>query len=211
MTIVGVVKHVRYQTLETQSRVQLYWPYAQNPWAYISLAVRTSLDPASLAAPIRREVLKTDPEQPIAMVRTMDQLLAGSLARRRFSMLLLASFAGTALLLAAVGTYGVISYAVTQRAHEMGIRTALGAPRLVILRLILGQGLLLTATGVAIGLAGSIAVTRLIADLLFNVRPTDPVTFAMVALFLTAVALTASLLPALRATKVDPVVVLRNE
>jgi putative ABC transport system permease protein len=211
MTIVGVVKHVRYQTLETQSRVQLYWPYAQNPWPYISLAARTWLDPASLAGAIQREVLKIDPEQPIAMVRTMDQLLADSLARRRFSMLLLASFAGTALLLAAVGIYGVVSYAVTQQAHEMGIRAALGATRFVILRLVLGQGLLVTTTGVAIGLVGSIAVTRLIAGLLFNVRPTDPVTFAIVALFLAAVALTASLLPALRATKVDPVVVLRNE
>lgn len=210
-TIVGVVGHVRYRTLEAQSRVQLYWPYAQDPWHHVSLAVRTSLEPRSLAATIQREVLAIDPDQPVSTVRTMQEFLFDSIARRRFSMLLLAVFAGVALALAAVGIYGVISYMVTQRAHEMGIRMALGASRASVLRLVLGQSLSLTFAGVALGLSGSLLLTRLISSLLFNVKPTDPATFAVVGGFLTAVAMLASLLPASKATKVDPMVVLRYE
>jgi predicted permease len=210
-TIVGVVGHVRYRTLEAQSRVQLYWPYAQGPWPSVSLAVRTSLEPRSLAATIQREVLAIDPDQPVSTVRTMQELLFDSIARRRFSMLLLAVFAGVAVALAAVGIYGVISYMVTQRAHEMGIRMALGASRASVLRLVLGHSLSLTLAGVILGLAGSMLLTRLISSLLFNVKSTDPATFAAVAGFLTAVALLASLLPASKATKVDPMVVFRYE
>ena len=211
MTIVGVVGHVRYRTLEAQSRVQLYWPYAQDPWPYMSLAVRTSKDPLSLASSIQKLVLAVDPDQPVSMVRTMEQLLADSIARRKFSMLLLAIFAAIALLLAAVGIYGVISYAVDQRAHEMGIRMALGASRVNILRLILGQTLFLAVAGVVLGVIGSLAMTRLIAGLLFNVQPTDPFTFACVSGFLMLVALLAGLVPAGRAAGVDPMVILRNE
>jgi len=210
-TIVGVVRHIRYRTLEAQSRVQLYWPYAQDPWHHVSLAVRTSLEPRSLAATIQREVLAIDPDQPVSTVRTMQEFLFDSIARRRFSMLLLAVFAGVALALAAVGIYGVISYMVTQRAHEMGIRMALGASRASVLRLVLGQSLSLTFAGVVLGLTGSLLLTRLISSLLFNVKSTDPATFAAVAGFLTAVTLLASLLPASKATKVDPMVVLRYE
>ena len=210
-TIVGVVGHVRYRTLEAQSRVQLYWPYAQDPVPYISLVVRTPLEPRSLAVEIQRKVLAIDPDQPISSVRTMQELLSDSVARRRFSMTLLALFAGVALLLAAVGIYGVISYTVTLRAHEIGIRVALGASRGGVLWLVLGQSLVLTVAGVFLGLAGSLLVSRVISGLLFNVRPTDPATFAIVAAFLAAVAALASLLPAGRASRVDPMVALRYE
>ncbi len=210
-TIVGVVGHVRYRTLEAQSRVQLYWPYAQDPVPGISLAVRTSLEPHSLAAEVQREVLAIDPDQPVSAVRTMQELLADSLTRRKFSMTLLSIFAGVALLLAAVGIYGVISYTVTQRIHEIGIRMALGASRRGVLWLILGQGLFLTLAGVFLGLAGSLLVSRVISGLLFDVKPMDPVTLAVVAAFLTAIAMLASVLPAGRAVRVDPVVALRYE
>lgn len=210
-TVVGVVGHVRYRTLEAQSRVQLYWPYAQDPWPFVSLAVRTSQEPRSLANAVKREVLAIDPDLPIHTVRTMSQLLAGSVARRKFSMLLLAIFAGLALVLAAVGIYGVISYMVTQRQHELGIRMALGASQANVLRLVLSQSLSLTLCGILTGLAGSLMLTGLVASLLFNVRPADPVTFALVTGFLALVAILASLLPAARATRVDPMVVLRCE
>jgi putative ABC transport system permease protein len=210
-TIVGVVGHVRYRTLEAQSRVQLYWPYSQDPWPSVSLAVRTSLEPGSLANAIQREVLAIDPDLPIHAVRTMPELLADSVARRKFSMLLLAIFAGVALALAAVGIYGVISYMVTQRVHEMGIRMALGASQASVLRLVLSQSLYLTLCGILMGLAGSLLLTRLVASLLFNVRSTDPATLALVTGFLALVAILASLLPAARATRVDPMIVLRCE
>ncbi len=211
MTIVGVVKHVRYLTLEAPSRVQLYWPHKQNPPRSMSLALRTSLDPRSLANTVQREVLALDADQPVYLIRTMDEFLADSLARRRFSMLLLAVFAGIALLLAAVGIYGVISYAVTQRSHEMGIRLALGASRVSVLKLILGQSLILTSTGVVLGIGGSLALTRLISALLFDVKPTDIATYALVPALLLVVALIASFIPARRATNVDPMIVLRYE
>ncbi len=210
-TIVGVVAHVRYRTLEAQSRVQLYWPYAQGPWPYVGLAVRTSLEPHSLASAIQREVLAIDPDQPVSNLRTMQELLSESVARRRFSLLLLVIFAGIALMLAAIGIYGVISYMVTQRAHEMGIRMAIGASRASVLKLVLGQSLTLTLTGLFLGLSGSLLLSRFIASLLFDLKPTDPATLATVAAFLSAVATFASLLPASRATRVDPMITLRCE
>jgi predicted permease len=200
MTIVGIVRHVRYRTLEAQSRVALYWPHAQNPWPSMSLAVRTSADPRTLATAIQREVLSVDPDQPIYKVRTMNELMADSVARRRLAMVLLAIFAGAALVLAAVGIYGVMSYVVTQRAHEMGIRMALGASRTNVLRLVLSQSLSLALAGVGLGLVGSTVVAGLLSGLLFKVPPRDPVTFVLVALVLTAVAVVASYLPARRAT-----------
>jgi len=212
MTIVGVVGHVRYRTLEAQSRVTYYWPLAQNPWPAMSLALRTSSsEPHALVATVQREVLAIDPDQPVHKVRTMQQMMADSVARRRFAMVLLAIFAGSALLLAAIGIYGVMSYSVTQRSHEMGIRLALGASRASVLRLILGHSLSLALMGVALGLAGSLVMAGLISSLLFNVKSRDPVTFTLVALALTLVALAASYLPARRATQVDPVVSLRYE
>jgi putative ABC transport system permease protein len=212
MTIVGVVHHVRYRTLEAASRVTLYWPHAQSPRPSMSLVVRTtSADPRALGATVQRAVLAVDPDQPVYKVRTMMELMADSVARRRLAMLLLAIFAGAALLLAGVGIYGVMSYTVTQRAHEMGIRMALGASRANVLRLILGQSLALTLSGIALGLAGSLAMAGMISSLLFNVKSRDPLTLGLVALGLAVVALLASYLPAHRATRVDPVVSLRYE
>jgi putative ABC transport system permease protein len=211
MTVVGVVKHVRYRTLEERSRVQLYWPHLQNPSRSMSLALRTSVDPAALSPAVQRVILGLDPDRPVSRVRTMEELLADSIARRKFSMLLLAIFAAAALLLASIGVYGVLSFAVTQRSHEMGIRMALGASRGSVLRLVMSQSLALALTGAAIGLAASFWLTRLISTLLFDVKAHDPATFALVPAFLVAVALAAGYLPARRATKVDPMIVLRYE
>jgi putative ABC transport system permease protein len=178
----------------------------------MSLALRTSSpEPRALAATVQREILAIDPDQPVYKVRTMDELMADSMARRRLAMLLLALFAVVALVLAAVGIYGVMSFSVTQRAHEMGIRLALGASRASVFRLVLGQSLWLALAGVALGLAGSLVMAGLISSLLFNVKPRDPLTFSLVAMLLTLVALIASYLPARKATKVDPVVSLRYE
>ncbi|HEV8132075.1 MAG TPA: ABC transporter permease [Acidobacteriota bacterium] len=223
MKIVGVVRHVRYRTLEARSRVQLYWPHAQNPWPAMSLAIHTSasaasdapkqrlVNPESLAAAIRQEVAAIDKDQPVYRIRTMAQILSDSIGRRRLLMVLLSIFAGMALLLAAVGIYGVMSYAVTQRAHEIGIRMALGAQRRQVVGLVLAQSLGLIAAGVLAGMLGSLVLSRLITTLLFNVREKDPSTFAVVALMLTAVALLASYIPARRATQLDPMHVLRQE
>jgi predicted permease len=210
-TIVGVVRHVRYRTLEAPSRVQFYWPEAQNPSGSLSLAIRTANDPRSLAGPIERLVLAIDPEQPVYAVRTMDELMENSMARRRLSMLLLSVFAALALVLAAVGIYGVISYSVAQRTQELGIRMALGASRVQVLRMVLGQSLGLVLAGVVLGLAGGILLTRFMAGLLFHVRASDPATFAAVALMLLAAGLVAALVPARRATLIQPIEALRQE
>jgi predicted permease len=160
MTVVGVVRHVRYRTLAEPSRVEVYGTQAQFPLTSLSLTIRTSLDPLSLAPAVQKEIQAVDPEQPVYRVRTMDELLASSLARRRLSMLLLAIFAGAALALAAIGIYGLMSHWVSQRSHEMGIRMALGAKYGDVLKLVLGQGLLLTVIGIVIGLAGRSAPFR---------------------------------------------------
>ena len=212
-TIVGVVRHVRYRTLESPSRVEFYWPYEQTsfPLASMSLAIHTSSDPRSLAGVVQREVQALDPDQPVYRIRTMNELMAESVARRRLSMFLLAIFAGLALALAAVGIYGIMSYTVAQRAHEVGIRMALGASSADVVRMVLGQSLGLTIGGILVGLAGSLALTNFLSSLLFNVKATDAATFLLVALILAIVALIASFVPAYRATTVDPVNALREE
>ena len=210
-SIVGVVKHVRYRSLEAQSRVQLYWPEAQGPTSDLSLTVRTSGDPMSLSTAVQKQVQAVDPDQPVYRVRTMREMMSESIARRRLAMLFLSIFAGAALALAVVGIYGITSYSVAQRSQEMGVRMALGASRSTILRLVLGQSLLLTAIGVALGLAGSLVLTHLMSSLLFNVTSTDPVTFALVALVLAFAAILAAYIPGWRATRVDPMVALRYE
>jgi predicted permease len=211
MRIVGVVKHVRYRTLEAQSRVEVYFPHAQRPYPDLALVVKTAGDPFALAPAVEREVLTVDPDQPVYKVATMAQLMSDSIARRRLSMLLLAVFAAAALLLAAVGIYGIISYSVAQRRHEMGIRMALGASRFDLLRLVLGQSLWTTLAGVVIGLAGAGFLTRFMSSLLFSVRAADPATFLLVAGGLIVIALLASYIPARRATSVDPMHALRVE
>jgi putative ABC transport system permease protein len=177
----------------------------------MNLVLRTSADPLALAAAVRREVQSLDPNQPLYNITTMEETLDRSLATQRLSTMLLMMFAGVALVLAAVGLYGVMSYVVTQRRHEIGIRMALGAQRADVLRLILRQGMWLTACGVVLGLTASFALSRLMASLLFGVSPTDPLTFVLVALALAVVTLVACLVPARRALKVDPMIALRYE
>jgi predicted permease len=211
MTIVGVVKHVRYRTLEAPSRVQLYWPEAQMPWPFLGIAVRTVSDPHALAGAVRKLVLALDPTQPVYDVRTLEEAVAESVARRRFSMVLLGLFAAIALALAAAGIYGVFSLLVSERRHEIGVRAALGASRGQILRLVLGQSLSLTLAGAAAGLAGAAASTRLLSSMLFGIEATDPCTFALATAGLVAAAMLASYLPARRAMAVAPADALRQE
>jgi putative ABC transport system permease protein len=217
-TIIGVIGDVRQSGLNQPVVTEIYTLHEQelaskfaNPSNYMYLAVRTAGEPSSLVGAIRHEVQQLDPEQPIADVATMEELLATSLSQSRFSTLLLGVFAGVALLLAAVGLYGVISYSVEQRTHEIGIRVALGAQSGDVLKLVVRQGLTLTIAGVAIGLGASLLVTRVMTSLLYGVTATDPLTFAIIPLLLTGAALAASFIPARRATKVDPMVALRYE
>jgi predicted permease len=210
--IVGVVRDVRYNALDTAAGEQVYAPFdLYSGGSYRTLVVRTEGDPLSLLSAVRGEVQAIDKDQPISYIRTMEEMVARSVSQRRFNMLLLAVFAGVALLMAAVGIYGVMSYSVEQRTHEIGLRMALGANTADVLRLLLGQGMKLVVIGVAIGLAAAIAMTRLISSLLFDVRATDPVTYVAIALLLAAVSLLACYIPARRAAKVDPVVALRFE
>jgi putative ABC transport system permease protein len=214
-TIVGVVGDVKGSSLEKAANPEVFVPYDQNKregWTNaLMLAVRTTASPQSALAAIREEVRALDPDQPLTGVATMEERLSQSLSQPRFSTLLLGLFAGVALLLAAVGIFGVMSYVVTQRTHEIGIRMALGAQRRDVLKLIVGHGMRLTLIGLAIGLAASFALTRLMSSLLFGVSATDPATFSVISVVLASVALMACYLPARRATKVDPMVALRYE
>jgi putative ABC transport system permease protein len=209
--IIGIVGDVKQYGLDTATTMQTYEPFTQQPQSFMTLVVRTAGDPTEQTAAIRNAVLQLDKEQPIANIRTLDQFLSASVAQQQFSVLLLGVFASVALVLAAVGIYGVLSYAVTQRTHEIGIRMALGAGQRDVLRLVVGQGMLLTLIGVVAGLVLSFALTRLMTTLLFGVAPTDPLTFSLIALLLVAVALLACWIPARRATRVDPLIALRCE
>jgi putative ABC transport system permease protein len=180
-------------------------------WFPTSILVRTAVNPLSLSRAVETAVRDADPNIPIGHIRTMEEVLAISLALQRLLMALMSVFAGLALVLAAVGIYGVLSYSVRQRTHEIGIRLAVGAQRDDVLRLVIGQGFKLTLIGLGMGLAGALALTRCLSSLLFGVKPTDPMTFMIVSLILTGVALLASYLPARRATKIDPMVALRYE
>jgi len=189
----------------------MYFPCRQQTWPFMSFALRTAVDPTSLVGAVRGEVAAVTKDEAASGFRTMEEYLAESVGSRRFPMLLVGIFAAVALLLAAVGIYGMLSYAVAQRTHEIGIRAAIGARAEDILRLVLGQGLRLTLVGVAIGIIAALALTRVLASLLYEIEASDPATFVGVALLMTAVALLACYVPARRATKVDPMVALRCE
>ncbi|HXG65019.1 MAG TPA: ABC transporter permease [Blastocatellia bacterium] len=209
--IIGVVGDVKHTGLGQPTEPMSYWPIAQEPYPFMTFVLRTRGDATAVAAAVRNVVQTLDPQQPVGEVRTLASLVGDSIARQRFNMLLLAVFAVVALLLSAVGIYGVMSYAVAQRTHEVGIRAALGATAADILRLVLKEGVKLTLLGVAVGLLAAVALTRLLKNLLFGVGVTDPLTFVALPLLLAGVALLACYLPARRATKVDPLVALRHE
>jgi predicted permease len=209
--IIGVVGDVHQLGLDTTPEPTVYWPHPELVMSGMTILVRSSNDPLAALSTIRNQLQQMDPELPMAAVATMDQLLADSLSRSRFTMLLLGIFAVVALVLAAVGIYGLIAYSVTQRTQELGIRIALGAERRDVLRLVFVQGTRLTLLGVAIGVLGALALSRLLGSLLFGVSATDPLTFAGVACLLVVVALLACFFPARRATRVDPMVALRYE
>lgn len=209
--IVGVVGDVKSRGLDDDAAATMYLPFRQAPRPWITFVARTASDPQGFVQPVSRVVYAVDKEQALSSVRTMDQVLTESLSGRRFNMTLLMTFAGLALVLAAVGVYGVMNYSVMLRRRELGIRIALGARALDVLRLVLGQGLALTLIGVGVGMAGAYALTRLMASLLYGVTATDLVTFGSVSGVLILVGLLASFLPARRATKVDPMIALRSE
>ena len=212
-TIVGVVGDIHQTNLQSPPRPEVYLSYLQDPygWPFLTLLVRTAHDPLPLTRSVRGAIWSVDKDLPMSEAHTMEQILSKSMAQPRVFALLLSIFATLALVLAIIGIYGVIAYSVTQRTHEMGVRMALGAHAADVFKLVVGRGMLLALLGVAIGLAGALALTRLLAKFLFAVQPTDPPTFVLVALALGAAALVASYIPARRATKVDPMVALRYQ
>lgn len=211
LTIVGVVGDVKHTSIDSEIRPHVYWPQAQRPTGLMTVAIKSSTDPATIISAVRNEVRAMDQDQPISDVKMMEQYVSDSLSRRRLNMTLLGIFAALALLLASIGIYGVMSYTVTQRTREIGIRIALGANRADVLRLVVGQGMIPAVIGIVLGLGASIALTRAISSLLYGVSATDPLIFTGVAVLLTLVALLASYIPARRAARVDPMVALRYE
>ncbi len=211
LSIVGIAGDVRDTALESSPRPCVYIPYPQFPSSAMTLVVRAASDPKSLIPAIREGVWAVDKDQPITDVKTMDQYVADSVSARRFNAMSLAVFASLALVLASVGIYGVMAYSVTQRTHEIGIRVALGAQSPDVIKLVIGRAVAMVGAGVAIGLAGALALTRVMTSLLYGVSATDPMTFGVVAGLLVAVSVLASYIPARRATKVDPMIALRCE
>ena len=209
--IIGVVGDVRETSLEREPNPAIYWPHPREAYQFMNLVVRTPVEPAHIAATLQKEIRALDPDQPLTDVRTLDAVVAKSIARPRFNTLLLTIFAGVALILASVGLYGVMNYSATQRTHEVGIRMALGATRRDIMRLVVGNGMMLTLTGIIIGVLASWSLTRVMANLLFGVTATDLPTFVGVSAVLAAVAFVANYIPARKATRVDPVIALRYE
>jgi predicted lysophospholipase L1 biosynthesis ABC-type transport system permease subunit len=207
--VIGVFGDLKNATLGDGAAPEVMLPFPQLPWPLLNLSIRTAGDPHSLISAIRREVGLVDEDQPLTNVQTMEEVVGSASAQPRFTMLLLAVFSATALILAIVGIYGVIAYSVAQRTAELGIRMALGADQGDVLKLVVGHGLRLTVTGIAIGLAGALALTRLMSSLLYETSATDPIAFLASALLFTVVAVLASYLPARRATRIDPTQALR--
>jgi putative ABC transport system permease protein len=214
ITVVGVVGHTKHEALDADNRIQVYFPVGQSIGfgaAVMSFAVRTAGEPRNALAAVTSAIHALDRDVPVANVSTMEQSIGNSLGQRRFAMLLLGLFATLALALASIGMYGVMSYAVTQRSHELGVRMTLGATRRDVLGLVMRNGMVLVGLGALIGIAGAFALRSVIQSQLFGVRAGDPATFALVVVTLVVVAAVAILIPALRATRLDPVVALREE
>ena len=211
LTIVGIVSDTRHEGLSSEPYSQMYAIHTQTPRRALNLVLRSSGDPMSLVSAIRSRVAEVDSDLPLSNVRTMEQILSESILRPRFNMTLITIFAVVAMMLASVGVYGVISYSVSQRTHEIGVRIALGAHSRDIFKMVVGQGLKLALVGVGAGVIAAFALTRLMAGLLYGVEATDPLTFVGISAGLTAIVIIASYVPALRATKVDPMISLRYE
>jgi predicted permease len=209
--IVGVVGEVRHFGLEAKTDMEMYRTYEQASLPLSALVIRAAGDPLELVGAVRQEIKLVDADLPLYDIKTLEQRLSDSVVKRRFTLLLLSLFAAVAAGLAGVGIYGVMSYSVTQRTPEIGIRLALGAAPRDVLRLMVGQGIRLALLGVALGLGAALALTRLLTSLLYGVSATDPLTFALIAVLLLGVALLACYVPARRAAKVDPLVALRYE
>jgi putative ABC transport system permease protein len=210
--VVGVARNVRAQSLASEGRETVYYPYRFFPWFPLSFTVRAPAGVVTgLVAPIRREIEAVDPEIPLSKIQVMDEYLVEARAPTQFALTLIGLFAVLALVLASVGLYGVITYSVRQRTREIGVRMAYGAPEASVVRLVVGQGLLLTVGGLAVGLVGALVATRLVSSLFYGVSAADPITFVAVSVLLLGVALVASYLPARRATRIDVVEALRDE
>jgi predicted permease len=209
--IIGVVGDVKRAGLDSTSEAMSYWPHAELPFSSMMLGIRTESNPMGLAGSVTGIVHQMDPALPVYDVETLGQWLGDSVSRQRFSTLLLGAFAGIAFLLAAVGVYGVVAYSVSQRTREFGVRMALGAETGDVAWIVLGHGLRIAALGIVFGLAGGLAVSQFLRELLFQVSPYDPATFAIVAAVFAGVTLLACWVPARRATKVDPMIALRYE
>jgi len=211
LEIVGVVKDVLHDSLEQPAKPTIYLPFLQGPPDFAVTVVRTGIDPAALTSAVREAIAAVDKDQPVMMSRTMTDILADSVAQRRFNTVLIVAFGALALILAVVGVYGLMAYIVMQRTHEMGVRIALGAERSDVMKLVLARGFRLTLIGISFGIAMALILTRFLSKLLFNVPETDPATFIAVSACLGGIALLASYLPARRAMQVDPMVALRYE
>ena len=211
ITVVGVVGRIKQDTLDSDSRMAMYLAHTQYGTRAMNVVLRSRVDPTGLAAAARKEIRELDPDLPVYNLRTMTERVDESLARRRFSMLLLTIFAGVASGLAAIGIYGVVGYFVSQGTRELGIRMALGATPGGIRALVVRQALIIVCAGVAIGLAGALTIARLMRSLLFGIGAADPLTFASIPVLLAGVALVASYLPARRAARIDPMLALRHE
>jgi len=209
--VVGVLGDIKNESLAQETAPEVFLPFPQLPWASVNLTIRTTQDPHSSISAVRRQISAIDKDQPVTNVRTLEEMLEAASAQPRFTMVLLGIFASTALILAVVGIYGVIAYSVAQRTQELGIRMALGAAKSDVLRLVIGHGLLLTLSGVAIGVIASVALTRVLSSMLYKTSATDPIIFSSSAALFFVVAFIASYLPARRATRIDPTDALRYE